>query len=385
MEIKSRSVFFNWGRIGVSLVLLFLLVPNKHFAQALADPAATTLTKKLYTSLFEIQKKGVVFGHQDDMAYGVGWKYIKGNSDIKLVTGEYPGIYGWDIAHIEIKSPNNIDDVPFANMKQYIQEGFTRGGLITLSWHAKNPLTGGNAWDTTHGTVASILPGGLKHTKYVDWLNQVAGFLCELKTKEGIQIPVLFRPFHEFTGNWFWWCKNTCTPAEFKELWRFTISYLRDVKKIHHLIYVYNTADYKTEEDFLERYPGDEWVDVLSFDRYQFEGTNGTAVFNDVMTKQLTILNKVSEERKKPAAIAETGFEAIPDSNWWTGTLYPLLKKVPLVYVLVWRNHGFMKSTGKMHHYAPYPGHTSSSDFIKLFNFPDIFFEKKIQAQKIYQ
>jgi len=377
--------FLNNSRISILLVLLFLVAPVSVFAQIMVDASATPLTKKAYASLFEIQKRGVVFGHQDDLAYGVGWKYIDGNSDIKLITGEYPGIYGWDIAHIEKKSTTNIDKVPFDKIKRYIVEGFDRGGLITISWHAPNPLTGGDAWDTTHGTVASILPNGQKHQQYIQWLDRVTAFLQALKTKEGIQIPILFRPFHELTGNWFWWCKNSCSPDEFKQLWRFTVSYLRDKRQLHHLIYVYNTADFGSSTDFLERYPGDEWVDVLSFDRYQFEGKNGTALFNEVMTNQLTILNQVAIQKNKPVALAETGYEAIPDPTWWTTTLYPLLKKYPLAFVLVWRNHGFMPSTGKMHHYAPYPGHLSEADFKKFHSFPEIFFETKIRELKIYE
>ena len=377
--------FLNNSRISILLVLLFLVAPVSVFAQIMVDASATPLTKKAYASLFEIQKRGVVFGHQDDLAYGVGWKYIDGNSDIKLITGEYPGIYGWDIAHIEKKSTTNIDKVPFDKIKRYIVEGFDRGGLITISWHAPNPLTGGDAWDTTHGTVASILPNGQKHQQYIQWLDRVTAFLQALKTKEGIQIPILFRPFHELTGNWFWWCKNSCSPDEFKQLWRFTVSYLRDKRQLHHLIYVYNTADFGSSTEFLERYPGDEWVDVLSFDRYQFEGKNGTALFNEVMTNQLTILNQVAIQKNKPVALAETGYEAIPDPTWWTTTLYPLLKKYPLAFVLVWRNHGFMPSTGKMHHYAPYPGHLSEADFKKFHSFPEIFFETQIRELKIYE
>lgn len=377
--------FFNFGRIGVLLVLLFLLRPATLSAQTLADSNATLLTQKVYTSLFEIQKRGLVFGHQDDLAYGVGWKYIDGNSDVKLLTGEYPGLYGWDIAHIESNSPLNIDGVPFRKMKQFILQGFRMDGLITISWHAPNPLTGGNAWDTTHGTVASILPGGNKHQQYVIWLNRVATFLNELQTNEGVHVPILFRPFHELTGNWFWWCKNNCTPEEFKELWKFTVSYLRDKKQLHHLLYVYNTADFNSTNEFLERYPGDEWVDILSFDRYQFEGTNGTAIFNQVMSEQLAILHQIATERKKPAALAETGYEAIPEATWWTSTLYPLLKKYPLAYALVWRNHGYMPSTGKMHHYAPYPGHLSAEDFKKMSAYRDIFLEKRLRELKIYQ
>ena len=66
--------FLNNSRISILLVLLFLVAPVSVFAQIMVDASATPLTKKAYASLFEIQKRGVVFGHQDDLAYGVGWK-----------------------------------------------------------------------------------------------------------------------------------------------------------------------------------------------------------------------------------------------------------------------------------------------------------------------
>ncbi len=378
-----KTIFLNFSRVSILLVLFFFTLPPVVLAQRLVDTSATIQTKKMYKALFAIQKKGVVFGHQDDLAYGVGWKYINGQSDIKSVTGEYPGLYGWDIANIESDSVCNIDGVPFHKMRDYIIEGYNRGGLITISWHAPNPLTGGNAWDTTHGTVAAILPGGQKHQQYLGWLDRVASFLHSLKTKEGVYIPILFRPFHELTGNWFWWCKNTSTAEEFKQLWQFTLAYLRDKKNLHHLVYVYNTADYNSDSEFLERYPGDEWADLLSFDRYQFEYSDST--FNKILLAQLSILNRLATIKNKPAALAETGFEGIPSSTWWTKTLYPLLKKYPLSYVLVWRNHGYMPSIQRMHYYAPYPGQISAPDFKKFNTLSDIFFESGLRQFKIYK
>ena len=58
---------------------------------------------KLDSFLKEIAPKGTMFGHQDDLAYGVGWKYEDGRSDVKEVTGEYPAVYGWDYSGLEKK------------------------------------------------------------------------------------------------------------------------------------------------------------------------------------------------------------------------------------------------------------------------------------------
>jgi mannan endo-1,4-beta-mannosidase len=54
--------------------------------------------------------------------------------------------------------------------------------------------------------------------------------LSSLKGSDGKSIPILYRPFHELTGNWFWWCKNNATPQEFKQIWKFTINYLEKQK-----------------------------------------------------------------------------------------------------------------------------------------------------------
>ncbi len=367
-------------------MLLFVLLSHNTQAQVCSDVNATAETKALYKKLYTLSKQQIIFGHQDALAYGVGWKYVPGKSDIKSMVNDNPGLYGWDIAHIELDSLKNIDGVPFNKMQQYIKDGYKRGAAITISWHLRNPLSGGSAWDTTAGAVASVLPGGIKHEMYKGWLDKVAVFMNGLKGSNGEMIPVLFRPFHELTGNWFWWCKNVSSPEDIKKLWQFTISYLQKEKNIHHLIYVYNTADFDNEVSFLERYPGDDMVDLVSFDMYQFgEKKEQREKFMAKMRNQLTILTKIAAQKNKVAALAETGFEAIPDRTWWTETLWPIIKDFPLSYVLVWRNHGWMPSTKKMHYYAPYPGQVSEKDFKVFYWNPKIIFEKKLGKQKIYQ
>ena len=373
-----------WVSLLLWVVSCYAQSPEKKH-QSLSDKNATPETENLYQNLILLQEKGFLFGHQDDLAYGVKWRYEEGRSDIKDVTGDYPALYGWDLGGIEHQKSNNIDGVPFKKMKNWIKEIYDRGGVSTISWHTDNPLTMKNSWDTTPGSLRSILPNGEKHQLYLSWLDQAAQFLGNLKGSDGKKIPILYRPFHELTGNWFWWCKNNATPEEFKEIWRFTIHYLRETKKLNNLIIVYNTADFKSKDEFLEYYPGDDMVDMISFDKYQYtDPTKDNSFVTDVQ-KQLQIMNEVSVEHNKPMAIAETGYEQVPYANWWTKTLTEAIGNYKISYVLLWRNHGWLENEKKMHYYAPYKGQVSENDFIDYYNLSNTFFQKDATKLNLYK
>ena len=280
----------------LKLVLLVVVVRPAAVAQELpCDKMASAETINLYNNLKKNIAKGFMFGHQDDLAYGVNWKYVDGNSDIKEVTGEYPAVYGWELGHLELDSLANLDGVPFDKMKKFIAAGYERGGVITISWHFTNALTGKSAWDATPGTVAAILPGGVKHDLFTSWLDKLAAFMHDLKGKKGEAIPVIFRPFHELNGSWFWWGKKLCTPEEIKALYQFTASYLRDTKQVHNLLYAFNTDRFKDAAAYLERFPGNEWVDIIGFDIYQRNKDNEQFIRD--MDKSLSVLEKLAAEK----------------------------------------------------------------------------------------
>jgi mannan endo-1,4-beta-mannosidase len=385
MEEQGLNGVFDTDKSTWDLIWSYTsTVPSYQSTNGLpSDRLATKGTVNLYKNLQKLLNKGVMFGHQDDLAYGVNWRYVEGRSDVKDLVGDYPAVYGWELGNIEHQLPYNLDSVPFDKMRKYIQGGFDRGGVITISWHADNPVNSESAWDTTHA-VQSILPGGSRHELYKTWLNRVGAFLGSLKTSNGTAIPILFRPFHEFTGNWFWWCQNTCTPEEFKLLYRFTVDYLRNVVGLHNLLIVYNTADFKTKREFLERYPGNDVVDIVSFDSYQFGDPQKDNSFVQGLDSKLTILEQVAKEKNKIPALAETGYEAIPYANWWTNTLWKGIGDHKISYVLVWRNHG-LQAGGHMHYYAAYKGQSSAKDFIDFYKLPKTLFEKDVAKEKLYQ
>lgn len=344
------------------------------------DPQATKKAKALYANLREMSSRYILFGHQDDLAYGVGWKeWPETRSDVKDVCGSFPAVFGWDLGKLG-KGDKNLDTVRFTSMKNWMLEAYKMGGVNTVSWHLDNFVTDGSSWDVGDNVVAAILPGGAHHEAYKARLDVLAAFFKSLRTGFLFKhdIPIVFRPFHEHTGQWFWWGQPHCTPEQYKELWRFTVRYLRDEREVHNLLYCYSTDVFKDKAHYLECYPGDDYVDILGLDDYR-----DVKPENDPteLTRQLRLLVEMAEERGKVAALTETGLESTPEENWWTGRLLRYIKADPvatrIAWVLVWRN----ARTG--HHYAPYPGHRSVPDFLEFCRDPLILMEW--QLPKLYK
>ena len=377
------------GVYGMCLLSFFLQAATAQSGREVdnlpSDKKATKETVALYRNLKKLLNKGVMFGHQDDLAYGVNWKYEAGRSDIRDVTGDYPAVYGFELGRLELDHAVNLDSVPFAAMRGFIQSVYKRGGMVTLSWHLNNPLTGKTAWDPAPGTVLSILPGGEKNGLYTSWLDKVAVFIQSLKGERGEAIPVLFRPFHEMNGGWFWWGKTHCTPDELKSLYRFTVTYLRDTKNLHNLLYAFNTDRFSSKEEYLERYPGNEWVDVVGFDIYQrSKGENANQAFMSEIGNMLSDIESIATENQKVPALTEFGFNALPDSSWWTAVFWKALQSHRISFALGWRNAGF-KQNGSAEYYVPYKGEKSAADFIRFYREEKTLFQKDVTKEKLYQ
>lgn len=337
----------------------------------------TAETESLLASLKNMPQHGIMFGHHDDPLYGIGWEGDEGRSDVKSVCGDYPAVMSFDLGHIELGHDKSLDKISFDKIRKEIIAQYKRGGMNTISWHLDNPLTGGDSWDVSNATVVtSVLSGGVNHEKFLGWLDTVAKFMHSLKTEDGTKIPILFRPWHEHTGSWFWWGQKLCSAEEYKALWRLTYDRLCE-KGVNNLLYAYSPgSEPNTVEEYLERYPGDDIIDLIGFDCYQFD----QAIYTEQMNKSLSILTEVAKSRNKAMAVTETGYEAIPDPVWWTEVLWPILTEYPVSYVVVWRN----AREKETHYYAPYPGQVSAENFIRFYESPKALFATDVRELNIY-
>lgn len=365
-----------------AIVLMSLSIDRSGYAAPrpkLIDRNATKETRALYRNLHKLARKHILFGHQHATEYGHGWTGEPDRSDVKSVSGSHPAVIGVDFSGLSGRSPEAIERAK-ASLRKQIADTYNRGGVVTVAWHFSNPVTPqtGFYWkdSVSAPAVANLIPGGSHHAEYKSILKTVGDLAGSVRGQDGKLVPMVFRPYHEFDGGWFWWGKPHCTRDEFVTLWRFTVAYLRDSVGVHNFIYAFSPdCLYKTEANYLDRYPGDSWVDLLGVDNYADFGRNGRYNLPAGIAK-LKIVSDYARKAGKLAAFTETGLEAIPDTAWWTSTLLKALKaeKMQLAYVLVWRND----TRSPTHYYAPYPGHASVPDFLKFYQDPYTLFENDL-------
>lgn len=341
-----------------------------------ADGRATPETRALFSSLRALPPRTILFGHQNTLAYGYGWTGERGRSDVRSVAGAYPAVYGWDLMDIyaEGTGPLRYDRTRADALRAWIVQGFERGGVITMSWHMPNPVTDTDAWDVSTPAVARVLPGGDHHAEYLTTLDTAARFFRSLRAADGTPIPIVFRPYHEHTGSWFWWGRDHAGVDDYKALWRMTVARMASAG-VRNLLFAYSTDVFDSRAGYLERYPGDDVIDVLGFDDYH--GIKSRDALPQFVNR-LKLLVELARESGKIAAVTETGLEAIPDPDWWTDVLGRGLAAQPgVAWVLVWRNAN-PANDRKEHFYAPYPGQVSAGDFRRWTARPGVLLEDEL-------
>ena len=330
------------------------------------------LVRRLFS---HVEKGEILYGHQDDLSYGHSWVVTDWRSDplersdVKDVAGAYPAIVGFDLGGIELGDSLNLDKVPFGLMRKASQLHVERGGIVTFSWHPRNPLTGGDAWDiSSDQVVASVLQGGEKHAEFMLWLQRAADFVESI----GTDVPVIFRPWHENVGSWFWWGGNLCTAEQYRELFRLTWVYFTWERGLTNILWCYSPNGNCAAQEYMDRYPGDEFVDLVGVDTYEYVGESSVEEacvrYREELKKALTFLNVIATEHHKLMCLSETGLEGLTDPLWWTRTLYPTIRDFPICYLLTWRN----AHDNPSHFYAPWKGFEHEGDFREFAEFDKI-------------
>jgi mannan endo-1,4-beta-mannosidase len=241
---------------------------------------------------------------------------------VNEITGKYPAIWGSDFYW----SNGEID--PGEKLVNEAIKKHKEGAIITLMWHVGKPSDDAPfGWkESVQSRISDqewkdlVTPGTKIHER---WLRQIDGLAVHLKKLQNQNIPILWRPYHEMNGVWFWW-GNKKGKNGFPKLWRLMFDRLVNYHELNNLIWVWNAnapRDIPKDEafDYKDFYPGHEFVDVLATDVYHFD-------YEQKDYEQLLTLAK-----GKPIALGEVGqlpktniLEAQPKWSWfmvWSGWL----------------------------------------------------------------
>lgn len=218
---------------------------------------------------------------------------------IRKITGKQPALLGFELLSY---SPNiNYLDTDEACMTEVLEnygtlkrawEWAEAKGLITFTWHWFSPLGGRSksffSENTDFDASKAVVEGTAENRAFLSDLDTMAGILRPFCEK---QIPILWRPFHEGDGGWFWWGAQGADTV--KKLYRIMQERYTNLHKLNNLIWVWNAPG-------VEYYPGDDVVDIISRDMYP------TAHCHTSRKEEYDELVKITDQ-KKIVLIGEIG------------------------------------------------------------------------------
>ncbi|KNY29663.1 glycosyl hydrolase [Pseudobacteroides cellulosolvens] len=292
----------------------------KNPSKGLSNSNASQEVENVYSYIYSLKGRGVLSGQQEST-------WVNNNPDyemdyIKKISGKLPAIRGLDFIN------NDLDGVTNRAVKWWNQ-----GGIPSICWHWGAP-TVGIGYEASKGTIdinQALTPGTALNKAMMDDMARVAQELTRLRDAK---VPVLWRPFHELNGHWFWWSKGG--PEAFKSLWKLMYDCYTNTYELNNLIWVLGYAE-KPDPAW---YPGDQYVDIVGSDTYNADIQHG-------MYKAL--LNIYGD--KMPIAYHECGNIPDPDemkscnTNWsWFLTWHTsfIKKENSASYVTKVYNHDFI-------------------------------------------
>ncbi|MBD3421720.1 MAG: hypothetical protein GF398_16525 [Chitinivibrionales bacterium] len=269
-------------------------------AQKPANSAMSTEARAVLAYIQSLEGTGWISGQREQSfsAFGEAEAYIYNT------TGKRPAIHGEDMnGLIEYGETRVADKI---NRRRYFNQ------LITIDWHmGAPPLADTYANSKQQVSIDDVLtPGTTEYESFVHKLDSAAGFLALMQDAD---VPVLWRPWHEMTGAWFWWGKDGAD--QFKRLWIFMYDYFTHSKQLNNLIWVWSAAH--TTNDVASYYPGDAYVDILGVDIY-----NGsyTASFHriDSISEKPVALTENNSDLPTPEFVQQRGVDYVWFFPWHT-------------------------------------------------------------------
>lgn len=238
------------------------------------NPKATPEARALLKYLYSIQGKSILSG-QNTNKYSVD---VAINNSKNLNGGKTPALIGTDFTY---------EDKNRASATKKLISYARQGAIIEVSWHAvpiTHPESDATGWESVKSDVSTdlidkMLTEGTTENK--EWYARMDRIAVHLKMFQDSMIPVIWRPFHECNGGWFWWGRQ----PRFKDLWIQEYKRFTDYHKLNNLLWLYSpnyAASYC--DPYSTQYPGHQYVDLLAADIYiEYQHTYNKSHFDQLM------------------------------------------------------------------------------------------------------
>jgi mannan endo-1,4-beta-mannosidase len=299
--------------------IIFMSISSLVVAQRFepVNKNATPEAKKLLSYLYDIKGKYILSGE-----HNYNHEMNVYSDSVRSITGKYPALWGTDFIWNGTNDPG----------RQIVNEAIKKweqGYLVTLMWHPGRPtdLPPFGWKESIQGKLtdaqwqALVTPNTELNKLWTERIDQIASYLKEL---QDAHVPVLWRPFHEMNGVWFWWGDKK-GPEGIIKLWKMMYDRFTNYHHLNNLLWVWGAnglRDIPKDEAYHYGYyyPGGEYVDILGADVYHFDYEQSD--YNEL----------VNVAGGKIIALTETGelprpeiLKAQPQWSWflvWTSWLW---------------------------------------------------------------
>ncbi|MGA9671579.1 MAG: glycosyl hydrolase [Terracidiphilus sp.] len=262
------------------------------------NPHATPEARALLSYLDSISGQATVTGQHNFPNDGSRWTDLAYD-----LTGKYPGLFGGDFGFSAGDDKDSVLSRPA--MIEEVKRQYQNGAIIALTWHEVRPTDDEPVTfrDSVQGHLTDyewqqlLTPGTPLYNRWCAQVDVVAGYLRQLRDAH---VPVLFRPYHEMNGGWFWWGGRPGKEGS-AALYRQIYDRFVNVHHLDNLVWVWNVnAPNPGWPPEAEYYPGAQFADVVTMDIYsEFK--------QDYYTSMLALA------AGKPIALAEVGGLPTPE------------------------------------------------------------------------
>ncbi|MFC5471515.1 glycosyl hydrolase [Cohnella suwonensis] len=310
----------------VVLALPVILTSGIRLAEAALvpiNPNASQKAQNLLAYLYSLEGNKILSGQHHWLEQPDYYAELI-NSNI----GKYPAVQGYELGVISGQSESQLTSQRQAVVDSAIA-WHNAGGIVTMMYHQNKPGTG-YCWNgcVQPGISQSefdtiVTPGTSQYNTLIAELDKAAVYLKQLRDAD---VPVLWRPYHEMNGGWFWWGKQ----PNFWKLWDLIYDRYTNYHGLNNLIWVWNANAPNADSDPYSTYfPGTNKVDILAVDIYNNDYQQ--SYHDDLWTLGQGKVIAIGEngEHPNPSVLSSTQNKYrwfmtwgnfLVDNNTWAGT-----------------------------------------------------------------